>query len=211
MKRLRLLQLIDNKIYIRLNRTDREVKMYRYWTRLSRGAVVSAAVIVFGFASMPGSAYATHDEAHEIQALKGGLKAVEERVWDCENVPGSCLGGTTGPQGPQGDTVVGPAGAQGDPGPTGPAGPPGGISVRQVQGATTTIFPGNFIGISATCDPDEEAIAGGYSYSLTPFVTEILVNLSHRAPDPRTWIIQAHNRGPIAQFITAFAICALIP
>ncbi len=38
--------------------------MYRYWTRLSLGAVASAAVIVVGFASTTGSAYAEHDINH---------------------------------------------------------------------------------------------------------------------------------------------------
>ena len=65
--------------------------MYRYWTRLSLGAVVSAAVVVVGFASMTGSAYADHDPEHSIEDFKGGLKALETRVWDCEHGTGGAL------------------------------------------------------------------------------------------------------------------------
>ncbi len=59
--------------------------MYRYLTKLSLGAVASAAVIVVGFASMTGSAYATHDPAHSIEEIKGGLKSLEGRV--CRTPP----------------------------------------------------------------------------------------------------------------------------
>ena len=75
----------------------REVKMYRYWTRLSHGAVASAAVIVVGFASMTGPAYADHNVDHTVENLKGGLGALEERVWDCEHGIGGACPGTTGP------------------------------------------------------------------------------------------------------------------
>ncbi len=55
-------------------------------------AVASAAVVVVVFASMTGSAYADHDPEHSIKDFKGGLKALEERVWDCEHGTGGALG-----------------------------------------------------------------------------------------------------------------------
>ena len=54
-------------------------------------------MIVVGFASMTGSAYATHDPAHFIEEIKGGLKSLEGRVWDLEQI----------------DPVPGPAGGAG--------------------------------------------------------------------------------------------------
>lgn len=102
-----------------------------------------------------GTAYADHTPDHAIANLKGGLGAVEQRLWDCENgVGGACPGtpgadgapGATGAQGPQGVTgATGPAGtnglagadgatgAQGDVGPQGPAGADG---VAGADGAT---------------------------------------------------------------------------
>ncbi len=55
--------------------------MYQHLTRLSLGAVASAAVIVVVFASMTGSAYADHVLEHEVDNLKGGLRALEQRVF----------------------------------------------------------------------------------------------------------------------------------
>ena len=47
-------------------------------------------------------AYADHNVDHVVESLKGGLGALEQRIWDCENgVNGACPG-TTGPQGEQG-------------------------------------------------------------------------------------------------------------
>ncbi len=46
--------------------------------------------------------YADHTVDHDVQNLKGGLGALEQRVWDCEQgIEGACPG-TTGPQGDTG-------------------------------------------------------------------------------------------------------------
>ena len=104
--------------------------MYRYWARLSLGAAVSAALVVVGFASMSGLAYADHVVEHALENLKGGLGALEQRVWDCEQGIGGVCPGTTGPQGPQGDTgTTGPQGAQGPQGPSGD----GGLDLSGIQ------------------------------------------------------------------------------
>ena len=82
--------------------------MHRHlaFAKLSRGAV---AAFVFSFASMTGPAFADHDIDHVVQNLKGGLGALEQRVWDCENgFEGACPG-TTGATGP-----AGADGAKGD-------------------------------------------------------------------------------------------------
>lgn len=81
------------------------------------------------------TAHADHDTGHVAKNMKGGLRAVEQRLWNCENgIAGACPGtpGAMGPQGPEGP--VGPqgptgpqgvAGADGAIGPQGPAGPQG--------------------------------------------------------------------------------------
>ena len=46
--------------------------------------------------AIAGPAYADHDIDHVVQNLKGGLGAVEQRVWDLEQ------GGAVGPTGPAG-------------------------------------------------------------------------------------------------------------
>ncbi len=87
--------------------------MDQHLTKLSLGAVASAAVIVVGLASMTGSAYADHDFEHALKNLKGGVSALEKRVSACELGIGGACPGTTGSAGPQG--------AQGDLRPVGPA------------------------------------------------------------------------------------------
>ncbi len=81
--------------------------------------LVTATMVSF----FAGPALADHTGDHTIQNLKGGLGAVEQRVWDLERAP-------TGPTGPTGATgatgPTGPTGATGAdssvPGPTGPTG-----------------------------------------------------------------------------------------
>ena len=108
-----------------------------------------AGALVLGAVSVP--ALADHDTNHVVENLKGGLGALETRVWDLEQIqpipgpegppgPAGPQGpegppgpqgdqGPVGPQGPAGDTgpqgPQGPQGAQGDPGPAGPEGPQG--------------------------------------------------------------------------------------
>ena len=80
-----------------------------------------------------GSAFADHTTEHVVQNLKGGLSAVEQRVWDLEQA-GAVVGptGPTGAQGPAGATgAQGPAGATGL---TGPIGLPGGAGATGPQG-----------------------------------------------------------------------------
>ena len=95
-------------------------------------ALLSA--MLFGLSA---PALADHDDAHTLTNLKGGLAAVERRVWDCEN--GGCPGvtGDVGPAGPQGlQGEVGPVGPQGPQGETGPVGPQGPVGPEGPTGAT---------------------------------------------------------------------------
>ena len=86
-----------------------------------------------------GSAFADHTTEHVVQNLKGGLSAVEQRVWDLEQA-GAVVGptGPTGAQGPAGATgLTGPIGLPGGAGATGPQGPiglPGGAGATGPQG-----------------------------------------------------------------------------
>lgn len=97
--------------------------------KLSFGAVASAAMIFAGIASMTSSAYADHTMDHVVENLKGGLGALELRVWNCETGFGDTCPGNTGPTGPIGPTgltgatgPIGPTGATGETGAEGPAG-----------------------------------------------------------------------------------------
>ncbi|MGQ7956329.1 hypothetical protein ACUTAF_01175 [Pseudomonas sp. SP16.1] len=109
-------------------------------------AAPSAVLVSLAVLGLSPQALGDHDVAHVVDNLKGGLGALERRVWDCENgVNGKCPGtkgdkGDTGPQGPQGET--GPQGAQGETGPqgpqgeTGPQGPQGETGPQGAQGET---------------------------------------------------------------------------
>ena len=124
---------------------------------------------------------ADHDPEHSIANLKGGLGALEQRVWDCERgVNGKCPGtkgdtGETGPQGPQGETgatgaqgpqgeigPIGPQGAtgaqgpQGDTGPTGAQGPQGEVGPTGPQGATGAQGPQGETGATGAQGPQGE-------------------------------------------------------
>ena len=107
--------------------------------RPSRGAlaVLPAALLSAVLFGLSTPALADHDDAHTLTNLKGGLAAVERRVWDCEN--GGCPGvtGDVGPAGPQGlQGEVGPVGPQGPQGETGPVGPQGPVGPEGPTGAT---------------------------------------------------------------------------
>ena len=111
--------------------------MFQHLKKLTLGA----SVIALGFVHLTGPAYAEHDVAHVVENLKGGLGALEERVWDCEQGIGGACPGTTGPQGdagPQG--VAGPQGPVGPQGPTGLAGAPGGTGATGPAGAPGAQF-----------------------------------------------------------------------
>src|SRR3990167_4406369 len=102
-------------------------------------ALLSA--MLFGLSA---PALADHTTEHVVDNLKGGLCALEKRVWNCENGYGDTCPGTTGPQGPAGadgadgatgpQGPTGPAGADGATGPQGPAGPAGADGATGPQG-----------------------------------------------------------------------------
>ena len=100
-------------------------------------AVLPTALLSAMLFGLSAPALADHDDAHTLTNLKGGLAAVERRVWDCEN--GGCPGvtGDVGPAGPQGlQGEVGPVGPQGPQGETGPVGPQGPVGPEGPTGAT---------------------------------------------------------------------------
>ena len=66
----------------------------RLFTLAKFGGTVSAVLLMFA-----GTAYADHTIDHEVQNLKGGVGALEQRLWDCENGIGGACPGTTGPAG----------------------------------------------------------------------------------------------------------------
>lgn len=129
-------------------------------TTLHRSVALIAALVsalLLGFST---PALADHDPEHTLLNLKGGLTALEQRVWNCEHGYGAgCPGtkgdkgdtgaaGPTGPQGPVGETgaigpqgpigvtgATGPQGPIGETGPTGPAGPIGLQGETGLQGA----------------------------------------------------------------------------
>ncbi len=136
------------------------IRLLRRSTPLASAALLSAAL--FGLSAQ---ALADHDVEHVVTNLKGGLGALEQRVWDCEHgIGGACPGtkgdtGETGPQGPQGETgATGPQGPQGE---TGPAGPQGSIGETGATGATGATGPQGPQGqIGATGAQGEQGIQG---------------------------------------------------
>ena len=60
----------------------REVKMYRYWTRLPVRAVTSAAVIVVGCVNMSGSAFPEYS-ALPVSNHQGAFGPLEVQIEDC--------------------------------------------------------------------------------------------------------------------------------
>jgi hypothetical protein len=123
---------------------------------------------------------ADHDPEHSIANLKGGLGALEQRVWDCERgIGGKCPGtkgdtgsqgetGATGAQGPQGEVgptgpqgETGAQGPQGETGPTGAQGPQGEVGPTGPQGETGAQGPQGETGPTGAQGPQGEVGATG--------------------------------------------------
>ena len=118
---------------------------------------LGAALLMFA-----GTAYADHTTEHDVQSLKGGLGAIEQRLWDCENGVGGACPGTTGPQGTAGtDGVDGLAGAQGPAGPQGSAGTDGTDGLAGAPGANGLAGTDGLAGAQGPAGPQGSAGADG--------------------------------------------------
>ncbi len=136
-------------------------------------AAVPAALISITLLGISGAALADHDVTHAVANLKGGVGALEQRIWDCENGRGGCARakgdkGDTGLQGPIGETgATGPQGIQGGVGPqgetgaTGPQGPQGIQGGVGPQGETGATGPQGPQGIQGGVGPQGETGATG--------------------------------------------------
>ena len=97
----------------------------------------------------------------------------------------------------------GPAGAAG---PAGPAGPAGGFDpakVTYVQGATTTVQPGQAVTLTATCPAGAKAIAGG------GFTSILIIGASLPTQDGTSWnVIVANPFSSAVDSVFGFAVCA---
>jgi hypothetical protein len=135
--------------------------------------------------------------------------------------------GPAGPQGPMGPTgptgPTGPMPPAGPPGPTGPTGPAGPMGPIGPTGPTGPIFTTNVrtevsvvLGggggqqVSASCDPGDIALSGGWTAPQGFTATE-----NHRNPNfPGLWVVQMINTGfgSPTQFIngsfTVQVVCA---
>ncbi|HUE93316.1 hypothetical protein [Pseudomonas sp.] len=129
---------------------------WRNLTILAPTALLSTALL-----GISAPVLADHDPEHSIANLKGGLGALEQRVWDCERgVNGKCPGtkgdtGETGPTGPQGET--GAQGPQGETGATGAQGPQGETGPTGAQGETGAQGPQGETGATGAQGPQGEA------------------------------------------------------
>ena len=84
-----------------------------------------------------GTAYADHDISHVVQNMKGGLSAIEQRLWDCEHGNPVTCPGTKGDKGDTGaDGLAGETGPKGDTGDTGPQGSQGEQGAGGAKGDT---------------------------------------------------------------------------
>lgn len=137
-----------------------EINMVRLFVPLC-AVIAFAASLLFSPIHGNGVAYADHVLEHTVQNLKGGLGALEQRIFDCENgIAGACPG-TTGPAGPQGaqgvQGPVGPAGPQGDQGEPGTPGAPGAPGVAGLNGLSCWDLNGDDFG-----DPEEDINGDGF-------------------------------------------------
>ena len=155
--------------------------MYRYLTRLSLGLVASAAVIVVGFASITGSAYAEHVTGHDTTARNAaaanaqGLTAIDtdveilqQQIQTLETVIIPALQTEVntiellpGPQGVQGK--LGPQGDQGVQGKLGATGAQGAQGKLGLQGPQGDIGPQG-----ARCDPRRDPLCQGPQGDIGP-------------------------------------------
>ncbi len=86
----------------------------RTYRQIWSGFAIPVGAVILAFQILGStSVYADHDVEHVVQNLKGGLGALEQRVWDndqrlldCENGIDACTGiiGDTGPTGADGAT-----------------------------------------------------------------------------------------------------------
>ena len=110
------------------SRAPGSTTLHRSVAALAPAALVSALLL-----GLSTPALADHDPEHTLLNLKGGLTALEQRVWNCEHGYGT---GCPGIKGDKGDTgAAGPTGPQGPVGETGAIGPQGAIGVTGATGA----------------------------------------------------------------------------
>ena len=136
----------------------------------SLSSIVLRAGISIFILSVVGSTYADHRSGHGARNFKGGLKALEKRLWNCENgIGGVCQGtpgadGATGPQGPVGPQgPAGPQGADGVAGATGPQGPAGPQGPEGPQGIPGEGSPADIDALHARIDDLESMVNQQFS------------------------------------------------
>ncbi len=111
----------------------------RFFRRFA--AIAPAALISTALLGLSAPVFADHDAAHTLINLKGGLGALEQRVWNCEHGYSGACPGTKGDKGDKGDQ-----GIQGLKGDTGATGPQGAVGSQGPQGETGAQGPIGEIG-----------------------------------------------------------------
>ncbi|MCG4452162.1 collagen-like protein [Pseudomonas sp. MMS21-TM103] len=185
-------------------------------------ALLSA--VLFGLST---PTLADHTVEHVVTNLKGGLGALEQRVWDCEHgIGGACPGtkgekgdtgeqgiqgekgdtgeqGIQGIQGKKGDTgEQGIQGIQGEKGDTGPEGPTG-LAAWESVSVDCNNSGGN-VTCTANCTGDKKVLGGG--------VLNTNANWSVIASYPVTgtgWTaVLSRQTGSTTTSVTTYALCA---
>lgn len=186
-----------------------------------RRSVATTALLGATLLTASASALADHDVAHVVTNLKGGLGALEQRVWDCERgVGGKCPGtkgeiGDTGPQGPQGETgPTGPQGTTGAQGPQGAAGPQGPRGEQGIQGQTglaaweriesICTSSGSSVTCTATCSSGKKVLGGGASNTNAAW----LIIASYPASNSSWTAILNRPGGSTSTTVITYALCA---
>jgi hypothetical protein len=103
------------------------------------------------------------------------------------------LRGNRGPRG-----FPGLAGPEGSPGPAGPQGPPGVQSITGVANSTT-VAPGSFGTVTATCPGGQAPVSGGFLFAG-------ITTASNRVSPG--WLVNGVNDLATPQQLTAFAYCS---
>ena len=181
-------------------------------------AVLPAALLSAMLFGLSTPALADHDVEHVVTNLKGGLGALEQRVWDCEHGVGGACPGTKGEKGDKGDTgEQGIQGVKGDTGGQGIQGVKGDTGEQGIQGvkgdtglaawesvSVDCNSSGGNVTCTANCTGDKKVLGGG--------VLNTNANWSVIASYPVTgtgWTaVLSRQTGSTTTSVTTYALCA---
>lgn len=171
-------------------------------------AAPSAVLVSLALLGLSPQALGDHDVAHVVDNLKGGLGALERRVWDCENgVNGKCPGtkGDKGDQGEQG--IQGIQGEKGDKGDQGDTGEPGLSGWEKVEKSCNN--SGGTLSCTAICSDGKQVLGGGVSNSNTAWLVVQSYPTTDAGTGNSSWTVTLNRQtGSSGTTVITYALCA---